>query len=191
MARWPACLVACFSDWQTEVLISRPVQRFDACGERYIDAMYQVLAFVYEHYWGGDACPALAALHRKLSSVGFKAQEVEAALLWLEDLKNAARQQQVQNPEPATASIRLFTEPEQRHLGLAGWGFLTFLASIGTLASQELELVIDRAMAAPGDPVSLEDLKLIVLMVFWGLGSEPDALMLDELCDDRQGRLAH
>lgn len=153
--------------------------------------MYQVLAFVYEHYWGGDACPALAALHRKLSAVGFNAQEVEAALIWLEDLKSAAHQLRVRRTEPSTAAMRLFTDPEQTHLGVAGWGFLTFLASAGTLASQELELVIDRAMAAPGDPISLEDLKLIVLMVFWGLGSEPDALMLDELCDNQQDRLPH
>jgi Smg protein len=153
--------------------------------------MYQVLAFVYEHYWGGDACPELAALHHKLSSVGFKAGEVEAALLWLEDLKSATRQLHVRSHEPSTAAMRVFTESEQRHLGSVGWGFLTFLASVGTLARQELELVIERAMAAPGDPVSLEDLKLIVLMVFWGLGSEPDALMLNELCDDRQGRLAN
>ena len=45
------------------------------------------------------------------------------------------------------------------------------------------EIVIDRAMAAPGDPVSLDDLKIIVLMVYWSFGEEPDALVLDELCD--------
>ena len=36
------------------------------------------------------------------------------------------------------------------------------------------EIVIDRAMAAPGDPVSLDDLKIIVLMVYWSFGREPD-----------------
>jgi Smg protein len=30
-----------------------------------------------------------------------------------------------------------------------------------------------------------------VLMVFWGLGEEPDALVLDELCDNPATRLAH
>ena len=53
------------------------------------------------------------------------------------------------------------------------------------------EIVIDRAMAAPGDPVPLDDLKIIVLMVYWSFGEEPDALVLDELCDDSAGRLAH
>jgi Smg protein len=53
------------------------------------------------------------------------------------------------------------------------------------------ELVIDRAMAAPGAPLSLEDLKIIILMVYWSFGEEPDALILDELCDDVQDRIAH
>ena len=53
------------------------------------------------------------------------------------------------------------------------------------------EIVIDRAMAAPGDPVCLDDLKIIILMVYWSLGEEPDALVLDELCDDTTDRIAH
>jgi Smg protein len=46
-------------------------------------------------------------------------------------------------------------------------------------------------MAAPGDPVELDELKIIVLMVYWSTGIEPDALVLDELCESREGRTAH
>jgi Smg protein len=53
------------------------------------------------------------------------------------------------------------------------------------------EVIIDRAMAAPGEPVSLADLKIIILMVYWSFGQEPDALLLDELCDDVQDRIPH
>jgi Smg protein len=53
------------------------------------------------------------------------------------------------------------------------------------------EIVVDRAMAAAGEPLALEDLKIIVLMVYWSLGQEPDALVLDELCDDNSARLPH
>jgi Smg protein len=38
--------------------------------------------------------------------------------------------------------------------------------------------------------MSLDDLKIIVLMVYWSVGLEPDALVLDELCDD-DSRIAH
>ncbi|MBP6778234.1 MAG: DUF494 family protein, partial [Piscinibacter sp.] len=53
------------------------------------------------------------------------------------------------------------------------------------------EMVIDRATAIPGGPVDLEDLKIIVLMVFWSLGEEPDALILDELFVDESERAIH
>jgi Smg protein len=45
-------------------------------------------------------------------------------------------------------------------------------------------------MAIPGQPMDLDDLKIIVLMVYWSIGLEPDALILDELCDDTD-RVAH
>jgi Smg protein len=52
-------------------------------------------------------------------------------------------------------------------------------------------MVIDRASAAADSPLALEDLKVIVLMVFWSLGEEPDALILDELFVAPEERLIH
>jgi Smg protein len=46
-------------------------------------------------------------------------------------------------------------------------------------------------MATGSAPIELEDLKVIVLMVFWSQGEEPDALILDELFVDPQDRLIH
>jgi Smg protein len=51
--------------------------------------------------------------------------------------------------------------------------------------------VIDRATAIGSGPIDLDDLKIIVLMVFWSLGEEPDALILDELFVDPEDRLIH
>lgn len=70
-------------------------------------------------------------------------------------------------------------------------GFISFLASAGVLPTAMREMVIDRAMAIPGGPLDLEDLKIIVLMVFWSLGEEPDALILDELFVAPEERLIH
>ena len=58
------------------------------------------------------------------------------------------------------------------------------------LPPQLREIVIDRAMAVENHPMSLEDLKIIILMVYWSMGVEPDALVLDELSDDSI-RVAH
>ena len=154
--------------------------------------MFEVLVFVYENYWRGEACPELPQLGRKLSAVGFDEDEIKQALVWLDGLNLVAQSSaQPGGPAPAPTSLRVFLIAEQDHLGAECLGFLSFLVSSGVLEPAMREIVIDRAMAAPGSPVSLEDLKIIVLMVYWRFGKEPDALVLDELCDDGRHRVAH
>jgi len=91
----------------------------------------------------------------------------------------------------APTSLRVYLPAEQEQLGAECLGFVAFLADSGVLPPTMRELVIDRAMAAPGQPVSLDDLKIIVLLVYWSLGQQPDALVLDELCDSPETRIAH
>jgi Smg protein len=88
-------------------------------------------------------------------------------------------------------SMRVYSVAEQDHLGAETLGFVSFLESAGVLPPHMREIVMDRAMAAPGDPLDLDDLKIIVLMVYWSVGEEPDALVLDELCEDAHYRVAH
>jgi Smg protein len=164
--------------------------------------MFEVLVFVYEHYWRGDACPELQQLGRKLSAHGFDAEQIKDALAWLDGL-NLAAQSIAPGDTPSSladghasnaqssSSMRIYSVAEQDHLGAQCLGFVSFLESAGVLPAGMREIVIDRAMAAPGNPVSLDDLKIIVLMVYWSFGREPDALVLDELCDAAEGRLAH
>ena len=161
--------------------------------------MFEVLVFVYENYWRGDACPELQQLGRKLTAVGFEADEIREALAWLDGLNLAARSAQqivlpsAEQPAPVQSpdSMRVYSVAEQDHLGAEALSFVTFLESAGVLPAAMREIVIDRAMAAPGDPISLDDLKIIVLMVFWSLGEEPDALILDELFVAPEERLIH
>lgn len=165
----------------------------------YIGPMFEVLVFVYENYWRGDACPELQQLQRKLSAHGFEPDEIRDALIWLDGLNFAAHStlgrpddgEAPVAPLQSTDSLRVYSVAEQDHLGAQCLGFISFLESSGVLPPAMREIVIDRAMAAPGDPVSLDDLKIIVLMVYWSVGEEPDALVLDELCDDSAGRLPH
>jgi Smg protein len=162
--------------------------------------MFEVLVFVYEHYWRGDACPELEQLGRKLSAHGFEPEEIHQALTWLDGLNLAAQSIRVQSGAPgfvvepclqSESSLRIYSVAEQDHLGSQCLGFVSFLESSGVLPASMREIVVDRAMAAPGGPVSLDDLKIIVLMVYWSFGEEPDALVLDELCEPAEGRLAH
>ena len=170
---------------------------------RYIEAMFEVLVYVYENYWRGDACPELPQLERKLNAIGFDADEIRDALLWLDGLNLAAQStlwldtapppqpdaslSRIQSPD----SMRVYSVAEQNHLGAECLGFISFLESAEVLPPPLREVVLDRAMAVPGEPIALDDLKIIILMVYWSFGEEPGTLVLDELYDDSAERIAH
>jgi Smg protein len=193
--------------------------------------MFDVLVYLYENYWRPDACPEPQQLRRKLSAVGFEADEIQDALRWLDGLAMNAQASALQadetpdtdepsepaaavaaaqtdeaaaataeraplgplpTPLPAAAtSLRVYTEAECEVLPVDCLGFISFLETAGVLPPPMREMVVDRAMAVGGGSLGLDDLKIIVLMVFWSLGEEPDALVLDELFVDSDERVIH
>jgi Smg protein len=150
--------------------------------------MFDVLVYLYENYWRPDACPEPKQLSRKLSAVGFEPEEIQDALRWLDGLANTA---EACTGSQVPGSIRIYTNAEREVLGEESLGFITFLETSGVLPGPMREMVVDRAMAVGSGSMDLEDLKIIVLMVFWSLGEEPDALVLDELFVDPEDRLIH
>jgi Smg protein len=150
--------------------------------------MFDVLVYLYENYWRPDACPDPRQLTRKLVAVGFESEEIQDALDWLAGLTDSSSQ--VDAPQSETA-LRVYTPREHDVLGGESIGFISFLESAGVLPPAMREMVVDRAMAVGGGPIDLDDLKIIILMVFWSLGEEPDALILDELFIDPQDRVNH
>jgi Smg protein len=150
--------------------------------------MFDVLVYLYEHYWRPDACPESDLLVRKLSAVGFEEDEITEALTWLDGLQ-AVTQHAVL--PPTDGSSRVYCEVELDRLGTEALGFLQFLESAGVLTPTLREVVLDRVLAVPRGPVAIEDFKILVLLVFWSLGEEPDALILDELFVDDEDRLIH
>lgn len=154
----------------------------------YSESMFDVLVYLYENYWRPDACPDHDQLSKKLTAVGFESDEIEDALNWLDGLNEfVGGHSDSQSPH----SMRFYTPAEQDHLGMASISFISFLESAGVLPPSMREIVVDRAMATDESPLPLEDMKVIVLMVFWSLGEEPDALILDELFVDVEDRLIH
>jgi len=150
--------------------------------------MFDVLVYLYENYWRPDACPEHDQLTRKLSAVGFENDEIQEALHWLDGLAEGSHGPAVAQ---SSDSLRVYTDAERELLGDESIGFLSFLESSGVLPADMREMVLDRAKAVGSGPIALEDLKVIVLMVFWSLGEEPDALILDELFVGADQRLIH
>jgi len=153
--------------------------------------MFDVLVYLYENYWRPDACPDHRQLTRKLSAVGFETDEIQEALTWLDGLAHTAQATERTSAPQGPDSLRVYTGAERDRLGDDSIGFVSFLESAGVLPPPMREMVIDRAMAAGSGTMDLDELKIIVLMVFWSLGEEPDSLILDELFVAPQDRLIH
>lgn len=159
--------------------------------------MFDILVYLYETYYRPDACPDQDALMRKLSAVGFEEEEISKALGWLTDLAETAHDLEDHYPRQAASALstRVYASQEMDLLGTRAIGFVQFLESAGLLTPVQRELVIERALGVNESPLPQDKLKVIVLMVLWSQGSEPDGLMFDELFldDEEEGepRLLH
>lgn len=133
---------------------------------------------------------------KKLSAVGFEAEEISQALDWLTDLAETTHEFAGQYPQQASFSFgtRIYATQELDALGTPAVGFIQFLESAKVITPIQREIVIERALAASAEQISLDKLKVIVLMVLWSQGKEPDSLIFDELFldeDDDEPRLLH
>lgn len=154
--------------------------------------MFDILVYLYETYYRPDACPEPEALARKLSAVGFDEVEISEALVWLTDLTEMAGAEQ--SAVVASTGTRFYVAQEIDVLGTGAVGFIQFLESAKVLSALQREIVIERALVLGESPVSLGKLKIIVLMLLWSQGKEPDALMFDDLFgsdDEQTPRLLH
>jgi Smg protein len=154
--------------------------------------MFDILVYLYETYYRPEACPEPAALAKKLSAVGFDDVEISEALVWLNDLTALAGVEQ--SLTASSTGTRFYVDEEKDVLGSQAIGFIQFLESARVLSPLQREIVIERALALEEAPVNLGKLKIIVLMLLWSQGKEPDALMFDDLFasdEDQAPRLLH
>ncbi|NDI85181.1 DUF494 family protein [Undibacterium crateris] len=154
--------------------------------------MFDILVYLYETYYRPEACPDTVALVKKLSAVGFPEDEISEAIDWLTGL--ATTSDKAQMPVQTSTGFRIYAQSEMRVLGPQAIGFIQFLESAGLLSFHQREIVIERALAVNESPLPLEKLRIIVLMMLWSQGAEPDMLMFDELLlsdDDNEPRLLH
>ena len=158
--------------------------------------MFDVLVYLYETYYRPDACPDSDALTKKLSAIGFEEEEISKALGWLTALAETTNEFSDSYPHQTAFSsgTRIYADREIDIIGTPAIGFIQFLESAKLINPIQREIVIERALAAGESPISLDKLKVIVLMVLWSQGKEPEGLIFDELFlddDDAEPRMLH
>jgi Smg protein len=149
--------------------------------------MYDILVYLFENCQQADVAFDRERVAKKLSAAGFEDSDISEALHWLAGVRSS--QGELSLLPDAKSSFRAFAPRELAKLDAACRGFLYTLEHSGILSPQNRELVIERSLAASGEALSLDQLKLIVLMVLWNQQTPTSQLVAEDLFSAPQGRL--
>ena len=150
--------------------------------------MYDILVFLFENCQQAELAYDRERVAKKLSAAGFEDTHISEALHWLAGVLRAPQGDAATLPD-ARNSFRAFAPRELAKLDAQCRGFLITLEHSGILTPQTRELVLERSLAASGHALTLEQLKLIVLMVLWNQQTPTSRLLAEDLFTAAQARL--
>jgi Smg protein len=150
--------------------------------------MYDILVYLFENCQQTELAYDRDRVARKLSAAGFEDSDISEALHWLAGVVRSPQNGLNALPDSRT-SFRAFAPRELAKLDAECRGFLLTLEHSGILNAQDRELVIERSLAASGHALTLEQLKLIVLMVLWNRQTPTSQLLAEDLFSAPQQRL--
>ncbi|MEW8013365.1 MAG: DUF494 domain-containing protein [Candidatus Sedimenticola endophacoides] len=129
------------------------------------ESVVDILIYLYENFMDSDPGEPSdqEAIHEDLLQAGFSEQEICKAFEWLDEL--ALGQDRQPHAVHTDRSLRIYTQTEQNRLDLDSRGLILFLEQNGILDQTSRELVIERAIALDTHPITVEELKWVVLMV--------------------------
>lgn len=154
------------------------------------NSVLDVLMYLFETYAEHDETTDHAVLRQELLRAGFRAPEVDRALVWLEDLNR--------DPEhpfptiPGEHSVRLYSPLELSRLDAACRGYLIYLEHTGILSPLSREIVIDRLMALGAGEIDVEQVKWVALMVLFSQSGQENAFArMEDLVFEENTGLVH
>jgi Smg protein len=149
--------------------------------------MYDILVYLFENCQHAELAYDRERVAKKLSAAGFEDSDISEALHWLAGVRvpHSVRERL---PD-SRATFRAYAPRELAKLDARSRGFLLTLEHSGILTAETRELVIERALAANGDTLSLEQVKLVVLMVLWNQQMPTSRLLAEDLFSTPHARL--
>jgi Smg protein len=141
--------------------------------------MFDILVYVLEHCQRTEVMQDTEGVARKLSDAGFDEPDISAALSWLAGATREPRAAWRPVPRPGEAH-RILAARESTRLDAESHGFLWRLEDCGVLDAESRERVLERIVAAPVDALSLDQIKLVVLMVLWQRGEASGAQVAED-----------
>ncbi|AUB79200.1 DUF494 family protein [Spiribacter roseus] len=136
--------------------------------------VFEILMYLFEHYFQDavDLDPNRTQIESDLQEAGFSDPQIFKALAWIDAL---AETRDLPVSAHGPAAMRIYTPAEAARLDVECRGFLLFLEQAGILTAGSRELVIDRLMDLDDDPIGLDELKWVVLMVLFSQPGQEEA----------------
>lgn len=149
--------------------------------------MFDILMFLFESYFDAGNYPDPDKLSVKLTAAGFENDEIHHALTWLAGLKQLSA---ANYPLSINGGgTRCYAELETNRISVEGLRFITFWEQNKMITPVEREMILDRAVAMARENLSLDKVKVIMLMVLWNLRDELDPMLVEDLLIPAGGNL--
>src|SRR5215510_6726932 len=150
--------------------------------------MYEVLVYLFENCQRNEVCDEKERVAKKLTAAGFEESDISEALTWLAGVVRGPHRSVAPLPTSG-AAFRAYAPKELAKLDTECRGLLIHFEQSGILSPQTREHIIERALAATGDALTVEQLKLIVLMVLWNQQTPSSQLIAEDLFSPQLHRL--
>ena len=142
--------------------------------------MYDILVYLFENCQQHEVSNEQERIAKKLSAAGFEESDISEALTWLAGVARGPSRSFAPLPESG-AAFRAYAPKELAKLDADCRGLLIYFEQSGILSPNTRETVIERALAATGDGLTIEQLKLVVLMVLWNQRIPSSRLIAEDL----------
>lgn len=123
----------------------------------------------------------------ELLSIGFDADEIDAAFNWMEN-QALHSPDQTELLTPMT-SYRIYTDEEKRVLDVDVRGFLARLRDMGILNNDVHEEIVLKALQIADEDLSLKEIKTITILTLFAHAQNDWCREFDCLLDDDWSRL--
>ena len=150
--------------------------------------MYDILVYLFENCQQHEVSNEQERIAKKLSAAGFEQSDISEALSWLAGVARGPNRSCAPLPESG-AAFRAYAPKELAKLDAECRGLLIYFEQFGILSPNTREMVIERALAATGDGLTVEQLKLVVLMVLWNQRIPSSRLVAEDLLSPVGSRL--
>ncbi len=109
-----------------------------------------------------------------LSQNGYTQSEISTAFSWLFE-RMSVGEPQFSPGKPAESSHRLLNDQEKLVIQTDAFGYLLQCQQLGLINNNDIELVIERIMAAGFSSVGMSEMKSFVAGLLFGLDNPPNA----------------